>query len=97
MATNHGSTSTSVHIRPPPEMLLTVVFGVDIASAETKASSNSPLDLVEKVGLVTIVAGVFWSKLTVASTAIVLATAYRPARTMKRLVQRRADDRNLTG
>ena len=59
--------ATSVHVKPPPETLCTVVLGEPVESAEMNASSNSFSWFVVNPGLETTVLGVFWSKLVRAS------------------------------
>jgi hypothetical protein len=45
---------TTTHVRPAPEMLVTVLLGALTESVETNASSNSLPDAVENAGVVTV-------------------------------------------
>jgi hypothetical protein len=61
---------TRTHVKPAPATPVTVVFAPDKASVPTKASNNSFVEAVEKLGLTTVVAGADRSVNTFASMEI---------------------------
>jgi hypothetical protein len=76
--------TTKVQVKPPPVTPVTVVFGPDSQSVEMKANNSSLPEVVENVGVTSVVFARAWSTETLASTDIAAKPMFVAARMQPR-------------